>query len=498
MTQHPQSDPSQHPSRHPSQFSWEPASRRRWLQQASCGMGAFALHALLGEEARADQTAQTSEGAVSPLAPRAPHFAPRAKRVIHLFMNGGPSQIDTFDPKPHFAKLDGKPLPDSVKEQLQPTQRNRVGTVFHSPFEFRQYGECGMPISELYPHVAKHADDLCVIRSMQGEVANHTPGLLLMNCGHSTLPRPSMGSWLLYGLGSENQDLPGFVVLCPQGMPTAQSRNWTSAFLPGIYQGAHIETENSSKQLIPNLTRKDIRVGTQRAQIALTQFLNQRHRQHRLDDERLESRIHAMELAFRMQSAATDVFNLADEPAWVREMYGDTAQGRNMLIARRMVERGVRYVQCYHGGGQPWDNHGSIVPRIKTLARDSDKPIAALLTDLKQRGMLDDTIVIWGGEMGRTPTTQSGSKDRNRVGRDHHVDGYTVWLAGGGFQGGSIYGATDDWGMQVADRPVELHDLHATILHQLGFDHKQLTYRYSGRDFRLTDIHGQVIHDLLA
>lgn len=469
-------------------------SRRQWLQQANCGLGALALSGMLVDDSNA---AKRSESA-SPLAARPPHFAPRAKRVIHLFMNGGPSQIDTFDPKPHFEQLHGKPLPDSVKSQLQRTQRKRVGVVFHSPFKFQQHGQCGTPISDLYPHLSQHADDLCVIRSMQGEVANHTPGLLLMNCGHSTLPRPSMGSWLLYGLGSESQDLPGFVVLCPSGMPTAQSRNWTSAFLPGVYQGTHIETEDSSKQLIPNLTRKDIRTGTQRAQVALTQFLNQRHLRQRADDQRLESRIHSMELAFRMQSAATDVFNLSDEPAYIREMYGDSSQGRNLLIARRMAERGVRYIQCYHGAGQPWDNHGSIVPRIKRLAKESDQPIAALLTDLKQRGMLEDTIVLWGGEMGRTPTTQSGSKDPNKVGRDHHVDGYTLWVAGGGFQGGTIYGATDQWGMQVAEQPVTLHDLHATILHQMGFDHKQLTYRYSGRDFRLTDVHGTVVEPLIA
>ncbi|MCA9176247.1 MAG: DUF1501 domain-containing protein [Planctomycetales bacterium] len=461
------------------------SSRRQWLARAGCGLGSLAMAGMLS-------------AAESPLAQRESHFAPRARRVIHLFMNGGPSQIDTFDPKPHFAKFDGKPLPDSVKNQLQPTQRNRVGVVLASPFKFQRHGESGMEISDLYPHVARHADDLCVVRSMQGEVANHTPGLLLTNCGHSTLARPSLGSWLLYGLGADSEDLPGFVVLCPSGMPTAQSRNWTSSFLPGVYQGTHIETEAGAKQLIPNLTRNDIRVGTQRAQVALTQFLNQRHANQRPEDERLESQIHSMELAFRMQSAATEVFDLADEPQHVRDLYGDTTQGRNLLIARRLAERGVRYVQCYHGGGQPWDNHGSIVPRIKQLAGESDQAIAALLTDLKQRGMLDDTIVIWGGEMGRTPTTQSGVKDPNRVGRDHHIDGYTIWLAGGGFAGGKVYGATDDWGMQVSENSVDLHDLHATLLHQLGLDHKRLTYRYSGRDFRLTDVHGHVVHDLLS
>ncbi|MDG1895871.1 MAG: DUF1501 domain-containing protein [Fuerstiella sp.] len=370
--------------------------------------------------------------------------------------------------------------------------------MFASPFSFSRHGHSGLEISSLYPNVARHADDLCVIRSMQGEVANHSPGLLLTNCGHSTLPRPSLGSWMLYGLGTESDDLPGYVVLMPNGMPTAQSRNWTSSFLPGIYQGTHIETENTNAELIPNLTRKDIRPGTQRAQVSLTQFLNRRHAAQRPGDERLESRIHSMELAFRMQSAATDVFDLAGEPLHIREMYGDTSQGRNMLIARRLAERGVRYIQCYHGGGQPWDSHASIVKNITRLAGDSDQPIAALLTDLKQRGMLEDTLVIWGGEMGRTSTVQAGPKDFSRVGRDHHIDGYTIWLAGGGVKAGTVWGSTDEFVMAVTENKVDLHDLHATILHQMGFDHKQLTYKYSGRDFRLTDVHGEVVTGILA
>jgi hypothetical protein len=475
-----------------------PLSRRQLLQCSGLGIGSVALSSLIHESGELSAAPQMRGVSVSPLEQRSPHFSGRVKRVIHLFMNGGPSQIDTFDPKPGLAKLDGQPLPPSVKERLQTTQRNRASVLFHSPFRFRKHGQSGIDISELYPHVAKHADELCVVRSMQGEIANHSPGLLLTNCGHSTLPRPSLGSWLLYGLGTESQDLPGFVVLCPKGLPTAQSRNWTSAFLAGVYQGTHIDIENSGKQLIPYLTRKDIRAGSQRAQVALTQFLNRRHSAQRANDERLESRIHSMELAFRMQTAGTDVFDLAQEPAHIRKLYGETTQGRNMLIARRLVERGVRYVQCYHGGGQPWDNHSGIVPRIKQLTAESDQPIAALLTDLKQRGMLDETLVIWGGEMGRTSTIQAGPKDRNRIGRDHHVDGYTIWLAGGGFRRGHIHGATDEFGMAVADGMVELHDLHATILHQMGFDHKRLTFRYSGRDFRLTDVHGRVVREILS
>lgn len=469
-----------------------PVSRRQMLRSTS--LGSIAFSSLLADSAASGANRSSED---SPLSEKTPHFAPRVKRVIHLFMNGGPSQMDTFDPKPELNRLDGKPLPASIKQQLQPTQRKRVGNVFGSPFRFQPHGECGLQVSELFPNVAKHADELCVIRSMQGEIANHTPGLLLTNCGHSTLARPSLGSWMLYGLGNESDELPGFVVLCPKGLPTAQSRNWTSAFMPGIFQGTHIDVESADKQIVPNLTRNDVRTGSQRGQVALTQFLNRRHSQLRPGDARLESRIHSMELAFRMQSAGTDVFDLNQEPAHIREMYGSTTQGRSMLIARRLAERGVRYIQCYHGGGQPWDNHGSIVRNIKRLSGESDQPIAALLTDLKQRGMLDETLVIWGGEMGRTPTVQQ-IKDPTKVGRDHHIDGYTIWLAGGGFRGGMTYGSTDDLAMSVTENRVDLHDLHATILHQLGFDHKRLTYRYSGRDFRLTDVHGKVVEDILA
>ncbi len=468
-------------------------SRRELLQSTSLGW--LALAGMVGQPAKGTAAPRSTDD--SPLSEKKPHFQPRAKRIIHLFMNGGPSQMDTFDPKPELNRLNGQPLPESIKSQLQPTQRNRVGDIFGSPFKFGRHGESGLPISELYPNVAKHADDLCVIRSMQGEIANHTPGLLLTNCGHSTLPRPSLGSWLLYGLGNESDELPGFVVLCPRGLPTAQSRNWTSAFLPGVYQGSHIDSESPSKEIVPHLTRKDIRVGSQRGQVALTQFLNRRHASLRPGDERLESRIHSMELAYRMQTAGTDAFDLNQEPGHIRQMYGDSIQGRNLLLARRLAERGVRYIQCYHGAGQPWDHHGSIVRNITRMAAESDRPIAALLTDLKQRGMLAETLVIWGGEMGRTPTVQK-IKDPNKVGRDHHIDGYTIWLAGGGFRGGMTYGSTDELAMAVAEHKVPLHDFHATVLHQMGLNHKQLTYRYSGRDFRLTDVHGNVIDEILS
>ena len=469
-------------------------TRRELLHQSGCGIGALAMASLIGQTSNAG----TPTSSQSPLAAREPHFVPKVKRIIHLFMNGGPSQFDTFYPKSELTRLNGKPLPDSVKNQLQQTQRKRAANMFGSPFKFKKHGESGLEVSELFPNVARHADELCVIHSMQGEIANHSPGLLLTNCGHSTLARPSIGAWLLYGLGNESGELPGYVVLCPKGLPTAQSRNWTSSFLPGIFQGTHIDIDSAGKELIPNLTRSDVSTQQQRSQVDLTQFLNQRHRDQRPGDERLESRIHSMELAFRMQTAGTDAFDLEQEPAHIRELYGKSTQGRNMLIARRLAERGVRYVQCYHGGGQPWDNHGALVPRIKKLTKESDQPIAALLTDLKQRGMLDDTLVIWGGEMGRTPTVQAGPKDVNKMGRDHHIDGYTIWLAGGGVKPGTTYGATDDLGMVITENKVTMHDLHATILHLMGLDHEQLTYRYSGRDFRLTDVHGKILKGILA
>ncbi|MGY8643483.1 MAG: DUF1501 domain-containing protein [Verrucomicrobiales bacterium] len=466
----------------------DPFSRRQFLQAAGSSFGAMAASDLLANLNTAD----------APLGPRDPQFPARAKRVIHLFMNGGPSQMDTFDPKPELEKIDGKPLPDSILNTLQRTQKGRAGTVWASPFKFSKHGQSGLDVSELYPHVAKHADDLCVIKSMKGEIANHSPGLLLMNCGHSVLSRPSLGSWALYGLGTESEDLPGYVVLMPSGMPTAQSKNWTSSFLPGVFQGTHVETNAKGGELIPNLTRSDIKSGTQRNQVRLAQFMNARHKNHHPGEERLDSKIHSMELAFRMQSAATDAFDVSKEPESIRKMYGDTPVGRNLLMARRLAERGVRYIQCYHGAGQPWDNHSGLLPRIKTLTKDSDQPIGALLSDLKMRGMLEDTLVIWGGEMGRTSTIQKGPKDIERYGRDHHIDGFTVWMAGGGVKGGMTYGKTDEFALSVAENPVSIHDLHATILHLLGFDHTKLTYRYSGRDFRLTDVHGEVVKEILA
>ncbi len=465
-------------------------SRRDFLNRAGLGMGSLALGSLLAEQGL---TADTS-GSLSPLAARAPQFPGKAKRVIHLFMNGGPSQIDTFDPKPLLKKFHGKSLPG--KANLAGDKR-LGGAALSSPFAFKKHGQGGVEISELFPELAKHADELCVVRSMFSDVPNHEPGLMMMNTGNFTLPRPSVGSWVLYGLGTENQSLPGFVVMCPSGLPTAQSANWRSAFLPGIYQGTHVDTkEKDPDQLIANLRNDAILPDQQRKQLGLIQQLNERHRQERHGDPQLEARIQSLELAFRMQTEATDAFDISKESESIRAMYGDTLQGRQMLMARRLAERGVRYVQVYHGAGQPWDSHNSVFDSQKRLANECDQPIAALLQDLKQRDMLKDTLVIWGGEMGRTPTAQLPLTPK--VGRDHHTDGFTIWMAGGGVRGGYTHGVTDDIGLSIAEGKVHVHDLHATILHLLGFNHETLTFRHAGRDFRLTDVFGNVVKELLA
>ena len=473
-----------------SQIFGRPLSRREMLQQCGVGMGAVALAAMGGEAGLL--AAPTAGEFSSPLAPKQPHFAPKAKHVIHLFMNGGPSQVDTFDPKPALEKWHGKLLDDKLKGD-----KRLGGAGFASPFKFKKYGKSGIEVSELFPRVAECIDDICVIRSMVTDIPNHEPGLMMMNCGDLLQKRPSVGSWMLYGLGTENQSLPGFVVMCAGGLPTAQSANWRSAFLPGVFQGTHIDTQNRQpEELIENVRNNVLTTRQQRRQLNLIQQLNGLHRDGRTSDPQLEARIESMELAFRMQSEALDAFDIAGESKDTIEMYGDTLHGRQNLIARRLVERGVRYVQIYHGAGQPWDSHRDLVGRHKQLTKESDQPIAALLADLKQRGLLDETLVVWGGEIGRTPTVQLPVN--KQMGRDHHNDGFVVWLAGGGVKGGYVHGATDELGLHAVENPVHVHDLHATMLHLMGFDHKQLTYRYAGRDMSLTDIHGRVVQEILA
>jgi hypothetical protein len=462
-------------------------TRRQLLANCGVGMGLIGLQQLLAAE----------PNAVNPLAPRAPHFPAKVKRVIHVFANGGPSQVDTFDPKPLLNKYHGKPLPTSNLR----TER-RTGAAFGSPFKFQKYGKSGIEVSELFAHTAKHVDDICVIRSMHADVPNHEPSFLLMNTGESRLVRPSLGSWVTYGLGTENQNLPGYVAMCPGGMPLLESQNWQSAFLPGIFQGTYIDTrERDPEKLIEHIRNKFSLGNTQRKQLDLLQKLNKMHQEARDADPQLEARIQSFELAYRMQTEATDAFDIRKERKETLDAYGNTDQARSLLIARRLVERGVRFVQVSHGPVQPWDSHDDLEANHRRLAGDVDKAIGALLADLKRLGLFESTLVIWGGEFGRTPVVelaQPGSNAGKVNGRDHNHHGFTCWLAGGGVKGGTVVGATDEFGFKAVEKPVHVHDLHATILHLLGFDHEKFTYRYAGRDFRLTDVHGHVVKDVLS
>lgn len=464
-------------------FSGPSLSRRDFLARAGLGLGALSLGAL----------AQASTSA-SALAAHPAHFAPRAKRVIHFFLNGGPSQVDTFDPKPALMKYAGQPLPG---EYLR-TER-KTGAVFPSPFQFKRHGQSGLEISELFHKTAAHADDLAVVRSMYAQVPNHEPSLMLMNCGDSVQSRPSFGAWTLYGLGTANQNLPGFVAMCPGGMPVKDSENWQAGFLPGAFQGTFVDPQHREvEKLIENIRSPHATTTMQRRQLDLLRELNAGHQQARNPNPQLDARIESFELAFRMQMEATDAFDLGKEPAHIRAMYGDHVHGRQTLIARRLLERGVRFVQLWHGAGQPWDHHDNIEVSIRQHSQDIDGPIAALMADLKQRGMFEDTLILWGGEFGRTPSVELGDGGKSKLGRDHNHYGFSVWLAGGGVRGGTAYGATDEFGFRAVENRTSIHDLHATMLHLLGFDHEKLTYRHAGRDFRLTDVEGNVISDIVA
>jgi Protein of unknown function (DUF1501) len=462
------------------------------------GLGLLGLAGVLeGAGVMSAAAADSETGYQNPLAERPPHFPAKAKRVIHLFMNGGPSHVDTFDPKPSLDKYAGKNLP---MENLA-TER-KTGNAFPSPFKFQKYGESGIEVSELFAHTARHIDDIAVIRSMHADVPNHEPSLLLMNCGESRLVRPSMGSWLTYGLGTENLNLPGFIAMVPGGYPIVETQNWQSAFLPGVYQGTYVNTQHAEiDKLVENVRNQWLPPAAQRRQLDVLAALNQRHKSERGYDPALDARIHSFELAYRMQSEAAEAFDVSREPQHVLDAYGDGVQSRQILIARRLIERGVRFVQVWHGQGQPWDNHDDIAVNHKKLADQCDKAIGALLTDLKRLGLFEETLVLWGGEFGRTPTVelpQAGANAGKINGRDHNHWGFTCWLAGGGVKGGQTYGATDEFGFKAVERPMHVHDLHATILNLMGFDHERLTYRYAGRDFRLTDVHGQVVEKLIA
>jgi hypothetical protein len=458
-------------------------SRRDLLRRAGMGVGMLGLATLFQEE--------TVRASSDPLAPKKPHFPGKAKRIVHLFMNGGPSQVDTFDPKPLLAKYHGKPL-------TMPTLRTERKTAgaFRSPFSFSRYGKSGIEVSELFARTARaHIDDMCLIRSMHADVPNHEPSLMLMNCGDSRLPRPSMGSWVTYGLGSENRNLPGFIAMCPGGHPIVGPANWRSAFLPGALQGTYLDTQHADvTRLIENIQHTAGTPAEQRRQLDLVRKLNERHQTLRGEDPQLEARIRTLELAYRMQQEAGEAFDISREPLAVRERYGTHVQGRQLLLTRRLLERGVRFVQVWSGGGQPWDNHDGLAGQHRTLAQQWDGAIAAFLDDLKLRGLFDSTLVMWGGEFGRTPVAELPGLS----GRDHNHYGFSMWLAGGGVKGGMTYGATDEFGFAAVEKKVHVHDLHATILHLLGFDHEKLTYRYAGRDFRLTDVHGHVVKEVLA
>ncbi len=453
------------------------------LARCGMGLGIYPLAELL-QDGQA-----TASPARQPLAPRQPHFDAPARRVVHLFMNGGPSQVDTFDPKPELNKRHGEKLPAGNLR----TER-RTGHAMRSPFKFKRYGESGIEVSSLFEKTAEHIDEIAVIRSTFADVPNHEPSLMLMNCGEGRLPRPSFGSWVTYGLGSENQNLPGFIVMCPGGYPIVATRNWRSAFLPGAFQGTYLNTKTTDvSKLIENLRNSHQPLDRQREQLDFVQRLNRLHLQRRNEAAALETRIQSMELAYRMQSEATDAFDLTRETRRTLEQYGETTHGRQLLMTRRLLERGVRFVQIWSGAGQPWDNHNGLEASHAKLAKAWDGPIAAFLSDLKRRGMLDSTLIQWSGEFGRTPVAELPQLN----GRDHNHYGFTTWLAGGGARGGVAYGATDEFGFRAVENPVHVHDLHATMLHLLGFDHTKLTYRHAGRDFRLTGVAGAVVHGLL-
>jgi len=469
-------------------------SRRELLKRSGFGLGALGLSTMLADAGFLSGAAQA---AASPMSAKPPQFPVRARHVIHVFCNGGPSHVDTFDPKPRLAEFAGKELP-----MANLATERKTGAAFPSPFKFRKYGESGIEVSELFSHVGESIDDIAVIRSMHADVPNHEPSLMLMNCGEARQSRPSFGSWVTYGLGTENQNLPGFIAMCPGGLPITETNNWRSSFLPGVYQGTYIDTKNKDiERLIENIRNRQLPLERQRQQLDLVQALNRRHFAERSDDGNLESRIQSFELAYRMQMDASDAFDVSREPKHVQEAYGDGVNARQLLIARRLVERGVRFVQVWHGAGQPWDSHDDLEVNHRRLAGQLDRPLGALLKDLKQRGMLDETLILWGGEFGRTPVVELPTPGANAGkinGRDHNHWGFTCWLAGGGVKGGQVYGATDEFGFKAVEEPVHVHDLHATMLKLLGFDHERLTYRYAGRDYRLTDVAGRVVEGLIA
>jgi len=457
-------------------------TRRKFLQRAGMGFGALSLAAMMGENLFSPSQVAAAE-MMNPLSPKTPPFPAKATHVVHIFAQGAPSHVDTWDPKPMLTKMDGKPLGGQ-----------NGGVAMASPFTFKKYGKSGIEVSEVFPKLAEHVDELAIIRSCYTDIPAHEVATIFMNTGSLRLARPSIGSWVLYGLGSENQNMPGYVSLRPGQQAPGGSANWQSAFLPGLYQGVSINTQVTTVDaLIQNIRNQYTVLPEQRRELDLVHKLNELHSQNLQKEAQLEARLQAYEMAFKMQTEATDAFDITKESAETRAAYGNTNQGHQLLIARRLIERGVRFVQVWDGG---WDHHQDIEDKLATKARGIDQPFAAFLADLKQRGLFESTLVMWGGEFGRKPT-----KDRNgndTPGRDHNNKAFTTVLAGGGMKGGTVYGATDEFGSAAVTDKVHVHDIHATLLALLGFDHEKLTYRYNGRDFRLTDVHGHVVKGVMA
>ena len=452
-------------------------SRREMIESLCGGLGSIGLSALLASE---------TAGAAALSHYAGPRLPAKAKHVIFLFMAGGPSQIDMFDPKPQLVKYQGQ-RPNAVDLRTE----RQTGGLLPSSFQFKKHGQSGVEVSELCPQLASVIDEVCVIRSMYTFNPTHTPARSLIHSGSILANRPSLGAWISYGLGSENENLPSFVVLTPRA--GGGGSLWRAGFLPAEHQGiAFDDSETEPEKMIADLRNKRLTPAAQRRQLDALQALNRRHSASFGSDEYLEGRIQSMEAAYRMQSEAQDVFDVRKESEAIRSEYGSSPFANGCLMARRLVEAGVRYIHVYHGAGQVWDDHKDIEKNLSERCPEMDQAAAALLRDLKRRGLLDETLVVWGGEFGRTPVSESGT------GRDHNPYGFTMWMAGGGIKGGLAYGMTDEFGFKAVENRVSIHDLHATILAQLGMDHTRLTYRYAGRDFRLTDVHGEIVKDILA
>ena len=476
---------------HCRKFVTPPLSRREMLSQCANGFGAVALTAMMADGDRSANAASVNEGR---LVTQSTHFEPKVRNVIFLYMDGGVSQVDTFDPKSELDKQNGKPFPSKIEK----TQFNNIGKTLASPWKFKNYGKSGTLVSDLFPHVGQHVDDLAVIRSMVSQFPEHTNANYFLHTGHGQQGRPSMGSWVGYGLGSECKELPGFVILNSGLIPPGGLDNFNSGFLPASYQGSVFAAQDPP---VSNIRRTEKTAGLQQRKLALLKKLDRRVLEHYGKADKLESAIANYELAAKMQTAVPELMNVASETKETLLAYGLEDEfkntqtfGRSCLIARRLVERGVRFIEltCPGGNGDRWDQHGGLVDGHSKNAKSVDKPIAALLTDLKQRGLFESTLVIWSGEFGRTPFAQGAN------GRDHNPFGFSIWMAGGGVKGGITYGATDEFGYKVVENRVEIHDLHATMLHLLGIEHTKLTYRFSGRDMRLTDVHGHLIDEILS